>query len=385
MAFKTEYVLYTARNYSTGLVDVKATIRRDGTEVANNVVLAELDALNKPGVYQLTLTPALINTYGGEGFYDFYITSATQPAPALATKYVSQNSVSDVQTSVAAVATDVTTIKNNVLHMDHGLPALKTLIDSLQGSVNNIQNNTRFSATVPDEFIRPGSGSTTFKIYAQVFDTAGAPEDVDSDVLNIQLKDVAGTDINTALGLTSGPQAMTKVGTGRYSIDLSLPSGAQLRPEFLIEFTYAENGVPFTQVRASAIVPDVQQSGFATQSSVDAIQGPGFDTAQHSMVILKAALDAIEGAGFAVATDSLHQIRARIDAINTEIQGAGFVSGTDSLRQIRLMLDSGTSGLAAIANKVTASQTSVQGAGYDQATDSLRAISNRVYNGGAAL
>jgi len=69
MSLKNLRFLYTARNEQTGLLDVTAKIRRNGTEVATGVALTEISAVNYPGIYELNITPVMQGTYGGAGFY----------------------------------------------------------------------------------------------------------------------------------------------------------------------------------------------------------------------------------------------------------------------------------------------------------------------------
>lgn len=137
---KDQRVLYRARNNKTGLTDVQAkVIRRNGVSVATNIALTERSATNEPGVYELLLDAATLAGYGGAGFYDFFIDSATQSSPDVAVRVVTENDTDDLADAINDVNTIVSDIQSQVNSGTYGLSALKGLVDVLQATANTSQ------------------------------------------------------------------------------------------------------------------------------------------------------------------------------------------------------------------------------------------------------
>lgn len=140
MAIKAQRIIYQYKNNATGkAANTKAKeIRRNGVNVATNVALTEIDAVNEPGSYELLLSTTTLATYGGAGFYDVYINSTVggDSAPAVAVRFVTANDDDDNATAIAAINVITSDIQAKVNSGTYGLSALKGLIDVLQATVN---------------------------------------------------------------------------------------------------------------------------------------------------------------------------------------------------------------------------------------------------------
>jgi hypothetical protein len=110
-----------------------------------------------------------------------------------------------------------------------------------QTSVDNIQNNTNFQATIPDQVERPTSGTVTITIFARLFDNLGVPKDPDLNTMNITIQDQGGGGI---IPLT----AMTRTGVGRFEYDYVVTTSSPLGQQ-VIFFDYDESAVGVQQIR----------------------------------------------------------------------------------------------------------------------------------------
>lgn len=384
MALKNLRFLYTARNEATGLLDVTARIRRNGTEVATGVALTEISAANYPGVYELNITPVMQGTYGGSGFYQVYINSASKDAPATQARWSLENDEDDLEAhldtiegkvdiidgNVDTVLTQTTDIQAKVNNGTYGLAALQTLVAAVQSAVGNVQNNTRFSASVPSDLIRPPSGTTTYRIPISLFDTNGNMEDPDSNQIAVTIANSAGVSRKSYLaGYVNEPTPIyaTRVGQGDYYIDVVLPNTATVE-QLIFRFSYGENAIAFVQRRSGNVVADVQSSGFALETTAQAILTDtdeivnDINSGVYGLAAIKSAIDAAQ---------------ADIDLIQAEL-----ASGTYGLAAIKTALDTKASQTS--VNAIQTDVDDIQGAGFATGTDSLKAISERVYTGGYA-
>ena len=401
MGFKTTRILYTAKNFETGLTDISANIELNGVSVATGVALAEIDAINFPGRYELVLTPVQITTYGGAGTYSFAINSATKNAPATAKIEIKEYDTDDlhlenvaieakVDTAIADIGTlqtDVTSVKGTVEDTNtkvsdgtSGLAALKALIDSVQSGVTSIQNTTRTVVTLLPQMPKPGTGISTFRVDVLIYNTSGGLEDPDADNITLTLLSAAGLDRgNLIKGNVSGAfviPAGQKIGVGKYFFEIEV--AATTTEESLNLFVdYLEATVALQASRATVIVPDVQSSGFALETTAQDILT---DTAamQPQVADIQSQVNH--------ASYGLSVLKSALDAIDTIV--------ADN----QLKLNDAGFGLSALAAAITskASQVSVdnigtdivnnvKGAGFNNATDSLKAISDRMFTGGQAV
>ena len=402
MSLKTERFLYVARNNQTGLADVRANLERNGVSVATNVALAEVDAVNFPGVYELVLTPAQLATYGGSGFYSVKIDSVSKTAPATTARWVLNNDADDLAAQMVTVETKVDSLITSQSAQDlvlsniqtkvtdtnslsnsavFGFSALKNLIDSLSSKISNIQNNTMFSADVNTTLVRPESGSKTYRIPIRIFDMDGNPEDPDTNEVLVSVKDESGNDRNNLLfGYVAGAVAAVRDGVGIYHIDVVIAGSTQLE-QLIFEFAYSEtnNAITITKnhTRTSEIVASVQASGLAQQATLQevlddtSVMQPQVEDIQlkvnnatYGLAALKTLLDSIDGVN---------------DANNALLTNAGY--GLSALASQIATKASQTS----VDNIATSISTNVLGAGHNAATDSLKAISDRLFSGGYAI
>ena len=401
MGFKTTRILYTAKNFETGLTDISANIELNGVSVATGVALAEIDAINFPGRYELVLTPVQITTYGGAGTYSFAINSATKNAPATAKIEIKEYDTDDlhlenvaieakVDTAIADIGTlqtDVTSVKGTVEDTNtkvsdgtSGLAALKALIDSVQSGVTSIQNTTRTVVTLLPQMPKPATGISTFRVDVLIYNTSGGLEDPDADNITLTLQNAAGLDRgNLIKGNVSGAfviPAGQKIGVGKYFFEIEI--AATTTEESLNLFVdYLEAAVALQASRATVIVPDVQSSGFALETTAQdiltdtaAMQPQVADIqsqvnhASYGLSVLKSALDAIDTI---VADNQL------------KLNDAGF-----GLSALAAAITSKSSQVS-VDNIGTDIVNNVKGAGFSNTTDSLKAISDRMFTGGQAV
>lgn len=399
MAIQTQYVVYNARNFRTGLTDVSANVFKDGssTPVATGLALSEISAVNAEGRYLLTLSPTQINSFGGVGTYKIAIDSASRSAPATAKLVIEANDNDDLAALISTLSGDISTIdgKVDLLQTDLtsvkatvedtnsevkdgtvGLAAIKALVDAAISGITSIQQTTRTVVAFPTELLSPATGTTLYKVLINIYNTQGSLEDPDSNAVQVSLRNSAGLDRgNYFQGGGASPQAATRLGTGRYEIDLEIPAGAT--PEQInCVVNYTENTNPLEAVRTGAIVTEVQASGVAQQTTLQEVLD---DTSviQPQVADIQAKIND--------ASFGLSALKAAIDAIDA------VVDSTNSI------VTSGTIGNQAIIDAIadTASQTSLtnliasvdelKGTGFDPALDSNKAISDKTFYGGSAV
>lgn len=134
--------------------------------------------------------------------------------------------------------------------------------DAIQSDISDIQNNTRFSASIPI-LERPLSGTAAYKIRVNLEDTSGNPEDPDASTINVNVTNQAGASRNLNLSSTT----MTKLAVGRYEVTYNVASSHALE-QLLFEFSYAENTIAFTRDRSSTVV-DATEVGFTAADRAD--------------------------------------------------------------------------------------------------------------------
>jgi hypothetical protein len=393
MALKNERIIYVARNNQAGLADVTADIRRNGVSVATSVALSDIGS----GRYELLLTPAALTGYGGSGYYDFYINSASKDAPATAARWILANDNDDLETHLGIIETkidtvdteignmqgDVTSIKSTVEDSNtrindpsHGLVNLKTLIDAVQSGVTNISNVTRFSAPIPSQLIKIDNSTKTYKIPVYLYDNNGNMENPDASQIQLEITDESGNVRDSFInGFTAQPHYITNTGTGEFYFTLSIPDTAA-EEQLNLKFTYAEGGVTLVQSATTEIVPQVQATGFALETTAQDILA---DTAamQPQVADIQSVVNNV--------TYGLAALKTLIDTINSNTDGveSELANATYGLSALRTQLDLKAS--QSSVNSLSSSVTSAKGAGFVEAEDSLEAISERIYTGGTAV
>ena len=402
MAFKTRYFVYTAKNFETGLTDITAKIRRNGAYVLGTdvtpIALTELDN----GRYQLTLNNTQFTNAGGAGDYQIDVDSASKSAPVTRVVEITENdedtiyalnqvmdgkldvidaNVDQALVDIAAVKSDTASIKLTVEDTNTevndpvtGLVNIKALIDQIQSVVTNISNVTRFNAPVPKKLIKLDVGTKSYKVPVRVFDTAGNLEDVDSNQIQLTIKDNAGVSRDSYInGFVSQPHYITRLDVGKYEFQLDIPDTAPLE-NLIFEFTYNENTIPLSYVATSEVIPESDNNALALEATSQAILTDTADMQPKVTTILTAIED---------ATNGLVAIKNAIDVIDGVADGiaAELANGTYGLAALRTEIDTKASQTSVTA-VTTNIDDNVKGAGFVQAEDSLHQISTRVYTGG---
>lgn len=393
MAFKDTRFIYQSRNNTTGLADVIAEIRRNGSVVASSVSLAEVGN----GRYELLLTAANIVTYGGAGFYDVYINSASRNAPAVAGKEIEENDRDDLAASLAsidgkvdvftvslaAVAADVTSIKttvestnDTVLSAVHGNPQLKALLDNITSVTTNISNVVRFNAALLPTLIRQETGTKTYRIPVYLYDLSGNMEDPDNNEIAVSVQNASGVVRDSLLSsFTAQPYYITRNSEGSYEFEISIPDTAALEP-LVFEFNYSESTVPLVQSATTEIVLNAQASGLALETTSQEILTDTADIQPKVVSILALLQDAASGT--VALKNLLDVINSNTDGVESEL--ADLTYGLPALRtQLDLKASQST------VNNILSGVDNIKGAGFVEAEDSLEAISERVYSGGRAI
>lgn len=393
MALKNERILYVARNFQAGLIDVTAAIRRNGVSVAASVALSDIGN----GEYELLLTPAAITGYGGAGYYDFWIDSASKSAPAPAARKILVNDNDDLEihmvtietkidtidTEVGLIQSDVTSVKatvedsNTILNdVSIGNANLKSLLDTIQSVTTNISNVVRFNAAVLPQLVRQGSGSKTYRVPVYIYDNNGNMEDPDSNQIKLSVSNTAGLVRDSLItGFTAQPHYITRNAQGDYEFELTIPDTAALEP-INFKFDYLEALVPLVQLATSEIVLDTQASGLALETTAQDILTDTADIQPKVVTMLGILQDALIGNANLKAL--LDTINGNTDGIETELSNI-----TYGLPALRTQIDLKAS--QSSVNAISASLTSIKGAGFVEVDDSLEAISDRVYSGGRAI
>lgn len=116
---------------------------------------------------------------------------------------------------------------------------------AILSAVNSIQNNTSFVGVVPNPMERPASGSTSYAIFANLFDSVGSPNDPDSNQMYYRIEDTIG---NVVVATT----LMSRLGVGQYKTTYLVLSTDPLR-SLIVFFEYLEGASAFQQIRTTAI------------------------------------------------------------------------------------------------------------------------------------
>lgn len=399
MAIKTQYVVYTSKNFTTGLTDITANVFKDGgaVAVATGLALSQVNASDSKGRYLLTLTPTQINSFGGVGVYTIVIDSTSKSAPATAKLVIQANdnddisaqvstvsgNISTINTKVDALQTDITSVKSTVEDTNtkvssgtFGLSAIKALIDTAISGITSIQQATRTVVGFPSELITPATGSKVYEILINIYNNSGSLEDPDSNSVQVSLKNSAGLDRgNLFQGGGASPKAATRLSTGRYKIMLEIPAGAS-KEQINMIVNYTENVIPLEAIRSANLIDEVQASGLAQQVTVQAI----LDDTSVIQPEVSQALGLIQDANFGLSAlkTALNSISALVTSNNNVLLSATI--GNQAIIDAITTKASQTS-----VNNIIADLVLVKGTGFDTSIDSLKAISERQFTGGSAI
>jgi archaellum component FlaC len=338
-----------------------------------------------------------------------------------------------IETDVAATKVAADAVKTDVESGSTGLAAIKTAVDAIATQVSHIQNNTLNTLALPTSVVIPATGSTTRRIFMNIFNENGSMEDPDSNHIQVKVYLPDGTDVTTSYLTGVEPIYMTRDALGQYHADFAV-NNADAETALTFKFTYAEGG---NSIVRDAIVQLVSSSSDyssilgSISDKVDDVKDvvDGIDTKATS---IKSTVETTDGKVDTIGTNvssvksTVETMDGKVDTINSNVstvksdvatvksdvatiksvqggmqlsveslvddmgavKGEGFVSSTDSLRAIRVAISgylaSGGS-IKTLLDGITTGQGDIKGTGFDSAVDSLKAISDRVYTGGIAL
>ncbi len=395
---KTQYIVYNARNFRSGLTDVTANVFKDGVSVAvaTGLALAELNPSDAKGRYTLTLTPTQINSFGGVGTYKVAINSASRNAPATAKLVIQANDNDDlsaqlstisgdlvtIDTKIDALQTDITSVKgtvestnSEVLDGVTGLAAIKGLIDTAISGIGSIQQTTRTVVGFPTQLVSPSTGTETYEVLINIYNTQGSLEDPDTNLVNVSLQNASGLDRgNLFTGGGASPKAATRLATGKYKIELTVPAGTT-HEQINMLVDYTENTIPLQAVRSANIVSSVDASGLAQQVTVQSILD---DTSvmQPQVATIQSEIQS--------ATYGLAVLKGALDAIDTVVQSSNNVLLSPTIGNQAILDAIALTASQASVNNVIGDLGLIKGSGFDSAEHSLVKIKEDQFYGGSA-
>jgi len=399
MAIKTQYVVYNAKNFSTGLTDVTANITKDGgsTPVATGLALAEINSTDMPGRYRLTLTPTQINSFGGVGTYIVKINSASKSAEATAKLVIQANDLDDISASITALdgritviegkidglVTDLASVKTTVESsntlLDSGpnsLAVIKALVDTVQSGVSGITQATRTVVAFPTELVSPATGSRVYEVLINIYNGESALEDPDTNLVNVSLKNSGGLDRgNLFQGGGSSPKAATRISTGRYKVLLEIPAGTT-KEQINMLVNYTENTEPMEAIRSANVVSSVDATGLAQQATLQEVLDDTSVIQPQVADIQSVVNDAVFG---------LEALKNALNAIDTLAQGNNDVLTSATIGNQAIIDAIAATASQTSVDNIVGDLTSIKGAGFDTGVDSLKQISDRQFTGGYAV
>lgn len=144
------------------------------------------------------------------------------------------------------------------------LETISDQIDGVQTSVDGIQNNTRFVATIPGNMVIPESGNTMYRLTSHFYDSDGNMEDPDNNEIAVVFKTVGGTSKvsfyddsaattpATASTTFSGKYKMVRLGVGIYETYYQLPN-TESEGQWVSEFSLEEDSVQIDYARTTVL------------------------------------------------------------------------------------------------------------------------------------
>lgn len=399
MAIKTQYVVYNAKNFTTGLTDVTANVFKDSsnTAAATGIALAEINGTDIAGRYRLALSPSQINSFGGVGTYIIKINSASKPAPATAKITVVANDNDDLEAHLTSIDGDITTLTSNVGAIQSdltsvkatvedtntevndgvtGLAAIKALIDTALSGIGSIQQSTRTVVGFPAQLITPSIGNEVYEVLINVFNTSGSLEDPDTNLINVSLQNSAGLDRgNLFTGGGASPKAATRLAQGRYKVELTVPAGTS-KEQINMLVNYTENIIPLEAVRSANIVSSVDASGLAQQVTLDAVL---LDTAAMQPQVADIQ-SVVNDAGFGLAI-----IKTAIDTLDSTLNANNSILTSATIGNQAIIDAIALTATQTSVNNLIGSVDAIKGVGFAPGSDDLKAISDRQFTGGSAV
>jgi hypothetical protein len=422
--------IYSAKNGTTGLTDIKAQIYVNGvskaiganaiknTANANGSKVTEIDATNSPGLYEVLITAVDLTAFGvAAGSYsavEAYIDSTSKSAPAIFRGEETVANIDDIDTKLgtpagasvsadiaanyarmgapagASVSADVASVKSDTAaiktDLESGAASLATILSNIQALQNgSIGNGVGF--VLPSMLI-PASGTNTYRIPITINNNDGALIDPVSNTVTVGVLNASGTDRGAYLtGSAGGPPltvAATRDSVGQYHAMVVLPTSA-VEEELIFSFAYTVGSNSMIRYGQAQLLTDMAASGFALQSTLLTVQ-TAVNAIKADVENVTTGLIPIEGF-LANGTYGLAALQALLanGTYGLSAIEALLADGTIGLGALKNYLANGTYGLSALQVQGAASQ----GAGFVTGTDSLHAISAfltaNIYTGGTAI
>jgi len=371
------YILYAAKKFESGKTVTAKVWNAANTAISGSpFTLSEISA--NTGLYGTSFTPSAV----GEYKIQILEAGAEQAAASIKVTDYDIESVGGEVTSIKSLLENATygsSALNDKLDLiagtsfvsaDDSLNAIKDyLVNTIQSSISQIQNNTLTSVAMSTEMIRPSTGSSLFKVFVNVYDSEGMMQDPDDQdagsdtaMISVDVLDESGNSrITNVSGLDASTQDskkwLTRVSQGRFSCIYSVSSTHDLE-QVNFTFNYKVAGSDRVIDRSSNVSTTVDLS-----SIVNNIEDVVTD-ATYGLAAIKTLMDTYQSTN----DGNFTTLDGKLDTIS------GVAGDNYSL------LSNGTHGLAALktlVDNLSSSVTSLKGTGYVQATDSLKAVSDR--------
>lgn len=356
------YVLYAAKNFVSGktiTLDV-----RNGSDTLT-VTGGSVPEIGSTGLYGTSFTPATT----GEFKVLIYENSNKQAAASIKITAHDIESVGGDVTSIKALveganglaaikgvvdanATKLTDIQG--AGFSTGTDSLKQikdyLVNTIQSSISNIQNSTLTAVSLPTVLEQPESGTTSFKVYVNVYNSSGASVNADSDNIAVLVTNESGTarDVNiltasivgpAQAAYVSGQRYLKKESTGRYSFVYQVSTSHALEG-LNFDFNYAVSSVTRNLDRSTTVVDDLPD--FAQVAADTAATQAAVSSGTFGLSALKTLIDT-----FSARFNNGGDVETRFDTIE------GYVDTVEGL------LNNGTFGLSALKTLIDAITTTL--------------------------
>jgi len=374
------YVLYAAKNFQSG-----KTVTIDVRNGADTLVVTggSVPEIGTTGLYGTSFTPATtgdfkVLIYENAGkvaaaslkvtAYD--IESVGGDVASIKSLVEGANGLAAIKTVVDGNATALGDIKGaGFVTGTDSLKAIKDyLVNTIQSSINGIQNSTLTAVSLPVQLERPESGTTSFKVYINVYNSAGASVNADNDDITVLVTNEAGTardtNIQTAsivgpsqAAYVSGQRYLKKESTGRYSFIYDVAVGHALEA-LNFDFNYAVSSVVRNIDRSSIVVndlPDLSLIASNTASTQAAVSN-----VTYGLSALKTLIDGYLANGGSIETrldtidTTLSTISGYVDTVETELG-----NGTYGLSALKTLIDGVTTTLGTVNTNVNTINTKV--------------------------
>lgn len=182
--------------------------------------------------------------------------------------------------------------------------------------VTSIQNNTRMVFVVPEQIMRPTSGTTTVYVRLYLYDEIGNMEAPDS-APTMDLRNAAGTDLTTRLGSTTG----TLESTGQYRWSYTASSTDTIE-QILWALSVVEGGATRTNGRTSWVV-DTYAADFTSsdRTTLNTIAGYTDSIAADVRTELTTELGRIDVATSTRLASASYTTPPTVGQIDTQLSG----------------------------------------------------------------